>query len=87
MLHPFGIRVQIIEPWFFRTGIADEAVLTKKLNEIWDSLPEEIKQEYGLDYFNGRVKFTSIIVTTPAKFGNSFLCYQLRTISASLLLF
>jgi len=52
-LRPFGIRVSIIEPGFFKTSITDYDTWGKDLDRQWSNLPAELKEQYGEKFFNG----------------------------------
>ncbi|KAH0629135.1 hypothetical protein JD844_010976 [Phrynosoma platyrhinos] len=57
-LHPFGVKVSIIEPATFNTGIS--APLPDYLKILWSRLPDEVKVIYGEKYFNSFINtFTS----------------------------
>ncbi|XP_044044206.1 retinol dehydrogenase 7-like isoform X2 [Siniperca chuatsi] len=47
---PFGVKVLCIEPGFFKTNVTDVAILTKNVMVLWDRLPQEDKDVYGLEY-------------------------------------
>jgi len=55
-LHDFGISVSIIEPGFFRTNIIDIEKTKQGAELSWDKLPDEEKEEYGLEYRNKVIK-------------------------------
>ncbi|KAK3753823.1 hypothetical protein QZH41_005376 [Actinostola sp. cb2023] len=53
------VKVSILEPQGFKTPLWTE-ISGKKLTSLWDGLTDEIKKEYGEDYFAKRRGTTSL---------------------------
>ncbi|XP_069509638.1 retinol dehydrogenase 7-like isoform X1 [Ambystoma mexicanum] len=51
-LSSFGVKVAIVEPGSFRTSIASPEIMKQCLQSQWDSLPTEVKESYGQQYFD-----------------------------------
>lgn len=51
-MHPWGIKVSMLEPGSFSTNICAPAVFERQLREGWNKLSEELKDEYGEEYLN-----------------------------------
>ncbi|KAI1898278.1 hypothetical protein AGOR_G00070680 [Albula goreensis] len=49
---PFGVKVLCLEPGSFRTTLFGVDSFARSLNELWNRLPEETKEEYGSSYIN-----------------------------------
>ncbi|XP_021234769.1 17-beta-hydroxysteroid dehydrogenase type 6-like [Numida meleagris] len=49
-MRPFGVKVSIIEPGGFRTGMTDPKATLKELERIWARLPTETRVSYGRRY-------------------------------------
>ena len=47
-LYRFGVKVSIIEPGSFFTGLSN----VNDFRAIWDTVPAEIKKLYGQEYWN-----------------------------------
>ncbi|XP_040045804.2 retinol dehydrogenase 7 isoform X2 [Gasterosteus aculeatus] len=47
---PFGVKVLCIEPGFFKTNVTDATILTKNVTAVWDRLPQDVKDDYGIEY-------------------------------------
>lgn len=47
----FGVKVACIEPGFFKTNVTDLGLMNDSLRKIWDRMPQEVKDDYGLDFF------------------------------------
>ncbi|GMT08373.1 hypothetical protein PENTCL1PPCAC_30547, partial [Pristionchus entomophagus] len=59
-LRHFGVSVHILEPGFFRTPLIDEKIVHARLDKMWKTVPESIKQEYGEKFFqDSRERITS----------------------------
>ncbi|XP_040912451.1 retinol dehydrogenase 1 isoform X2 [Toxotes jaculatrix] len=52
----FGIKVSIIEPGFFKTGVTRLDLIEADLRRLWTRLPEDIKTSYGATYFEDYLK-------------------------------
>ncbi|XP_068429136.1 retinol dehydrogenase 1 [Clinocottus analis] len=55
-MRPFGIKVSIIEPGFFKTAVTRLDLIEADLRRLWTSLPEDVKDSYGKTYFDDYVK-------------------------------
>lgn len=42
--------MHILEPGAFKTALLDENALNERVEQIWKSLPADIRDEYGEDY-------------------------------------
>ncbi|KAK1166108.1 retinol dehydrogenase 7-like [Acipenser oxyrinchus oxyrinchus] len=60
----FGIKVSIIEPGFFKTGVTSLAVIEKDLQRLWDRLSPEVRDSYGVQYFDKYLKAQSLSMNT-----------------------
>lgn len=47
---PFGVKVVCIEPGLFRTNLFDPAIVSKSTKMVWDRMPQEVKDDYGIEY-------------------------------------
>nr|XP_046216961.1 retinol dehydrogenase 1 isoform X2 [Oncorhynchus gorbuscha] len=52
----FGVKVSIIEPGFFKTGVTRLDLIEADLQRLWNRLPEEVKHSYGPKFFDEYVK-------------------------------
>lgn len=48
----FGVKVIIVEPGFFRTGITEPQWFLEKMKQAWNEAPMHIKKSYGQHYFD-----------------------------------
>ncbi|KAM8977536.1 retinol dehydrogenase 7-like [Pelodytes ibericus] len=58
-LKPFGIKVSIIVPDFFKTSILDSGRLHENLQNVWSKLPQETRDYYGEQYYQHHYNFIS----------------------------
>lgn len=54
-MHPFGVKVLCIEPGFFKTTVTDTDMILKNIKVLWERLPKETKDDYGLDYLSNGI--------------------------------
>ncbi|XP_070771115.1 retinol dehydrogenase 1 [Enoplosus armatus] len=52
----FGIKVSIIEPGFFKTGVTRLDLIEADLRRLWTRLPQHVKDSYGVTYFDDYLK-------------------------------
>ncbi|XP_069591452.1 retinol dehydrogenase 7-like isoform X1 [Ranitomeya imitator] len=52
----FGVKVSIIEPGFFKTGVTSLEIIEKDLQRLWDRLAPEVRYAYGDKYFDNYIK-------------------------------
>lgn len=51
---PWGVGVSAIEPGGFKTRLTSPQVVTRHVEKVWSSLSEEVKAEYGQQFFTER---------------------------------
>nr|XP_009487286.1 PREDICTED: 17-beta-hydroxysteroid dehydrogenase type 6-like [Pelecanus crispus] len=49
-MRSFGVKVSIIEPGCFKTGISNAEDVEKNFVSVWEKVPEETKASYGDNY-------------------------------------
>ncbi|XP_074615141.1 retinol dehydrogenase 7-like isoform X2 [Acropora palmata] len=49
-MHPWGVKVSMLEPGFFATNIAAPDFLESELRRGWNRLSEDLKDDYGEEY-------------------------------------
>lgn len=54
-MSPFGVKVCCIEPGFFQTNVTNTELLKASLKKLWDRLPQDVKDDYGHDYYDKMV--------------------------------
>nr|XP_033472876.1 retinol dehydrogenase 7-like [Epinephelus lanceolatus] len=55
-MQPFGVKVSIIEPGFFKTAVTRPDIIEADLRRLWTRLPQDVKDSYGDTYFGEYVK-------------------------------
>ncbi|CAI5762320.1 retinol dehydrogenase 7-like [Podarcis lilfordi] len=50
-MHHFGVKVSIIEPGFFKTGVTNTGDIERDLQRLWNQLTPEARDSYGEKYF------------------------------------
>ena len=61
-MHPWGIKVSIMEPGGFRTGMTEPRAREKQIRQGWDDLSDELKQEYGKEYLEKGVRLSHVLM-------------------------
>ncbi|XP_012609692.1 17-beta-hydroxysteroid dehydrogenase type 6 [Microcebus murinus] len=51
-LQHFGVKISIIEPGYFKTGMTDMNKTLEKMKQTWEEAPEHIKESYGQQFFD-----------------------------------
>ncbi len=51
-MRPFGVKVSIIEPGFFKTAVTQLDLIEADLRRLWNRLPQQVKDSYGATYFD-----------------------------------
>ena len=69
-MHPWGIKVSIIEPGAFKTQMSN---IEWQIRQGWNNLSDELKREYGDEYLeNGKKTFRqSLHVESPFSYFRS----------------
>ena len=49
-MHPWGIKVSMMEPGAHQTKINEPATTERQLRQSWDTLSDELKKDYGEEY-------------------------------------
>ncbi|XP_043987893.1 retinol dehydrogenase 1 [Gambusia affinis] len=64
----FGIKVSIIEPGFFKTGVTSVDLINADLKRLWARLPQHVKDSYGATYLDDYMRiqgFSMNILCSP----------------------
>jgi len=54
-MQPWGIKVSMLEPGSFLTNICAPDVFEQQLRQAWNTLSDELKNEYGEEYLNAGI--------------------------------
>ena len=54
-MQPWGIKVIMLEPGSFLTNICAPNVFEQQLRKAWNTLSDELKNEYGEEYLNAGI--------------------------------
>ncbi|KAM3935245.1 retinol dehydrogenase 7-like [Leptodactylus fuscus] len=49
---PFGVKVSIIEPGFFKTELTNPEIQMQTVKLTWEKTSEEVRKSYGAQYFS-----------------------------------
>ncbi|XP_069472257.1 retinol dehydrogenase 7-like [Ambystoma mexicanum] len=60
----FGVKVSIIEPGFFKTGVTSLELIEKDLLRLWERLPPDVRCSYGDKYFDKYLKAQRLSMNT-----------------------
>ncbi|XP_015280189.1 PREDICTED: 11-cis retinol dehydrogenase [Gekko japonicus] len=61
-MYHFGIKVSIVEPGFFKTGLTNLEAIEASLRQLWDRMSPETRQSYGEDFIAKYVKVQNFIM-------------------------
>lgn len=67
-LRPFGVKVSIIEPGYFKTGLNDMQYMKNILSNIWKNLHPEIHYNYGENYFKHCKFYIALYLNSSASY-------------------
>ena len=56
-MKPFGISVHLIEPGMVKTNILNPENITKGLENTWNRIDDNMKEEYGNEFLKTRELF------------------------------
>ncbi|XP_008070760.1 17-beta-hydroxysteroid dehydrogenase type 6-like [Carlito syrichta] len=51
-LQHFGVKISMVEPGYFRTGMTDVQQSLERGRQVWDEAPVHIKEAYGQQFFD-----------------------------------
>ncbi|XP_006165691.1 17-beta-hydroxysteroid dehydrogenase type 6 [Tupaia chinensis] len=57
-LHHFRVKVSIIEPGYFKTGMTDIQTCLDRAKQAWEEAPAHVKEAYGQQYFDAYYNIT-----------------------------
>ncbi|KAM5151881.1 retinol dehydrogenase 7-like [Mantella aurantiaca] len=60
----FGVKVSIIEPGFFKTGVTSLEIIEKDLHRLWNRLTPDVRCAYGDKYFENYLKVQRLSMKT-----------------------
>ncbi|XP_036615553.1 retinol dehydrogenase 16 [Trichosurus vulpecula] len=56
--YPFGVKVAMIEPGFFKTTITNKDVFCQSFHELWDRMDPEVRRVYGQKFLDDIIQNT-----------------------------
>ena len=60
-MHPWGIKVSIMEPGAFQTGMTELGARERQMKKGWDDLSDELKKEYGKEFWDKGIRTFSAL--------------------------
>jgi len=64
-MYPWGIKVSIMEPGGFQTGITEPRTMEKQMRQGWVELSDGMKKEYGKEYLEKWISFITSSSCSP----------------------
>ncbi|KAG8452481.1 hypothetical protein GDO86_004319 [Hymenochirus boettgeri] len=58
---PFGVKVCMVEPGFFRTQVTDARLLKENFKIIWERVPDEVRKSYGQQFYEKTCSITDLL--------------------------
>ncbi|XP_044141437.1 retinol dehydrogenase 7-like [Bufo gargarizans] len=60
---PFGVKVSIIEPGFFKTEVTNPELQMQNVKLTWEQASEEVKKSYGVEYFKKSYEYADSVAS------------------------
>lgn len=67
-MSPFAVKIAIVEPGYFRTGMTNVQDNLECLEQQWVKVPKEVRDTYGQTYYDSSESFDYVEMSYIALF-------------------